>query len=149
MASILRQVSILRLVQSIPIHIASIVGIARAGLHAFRHTCASLLVEQGISMRIAQQQLRHSDPRITLAIYSQVIGDSHRQAVEKLSSVLDVCWPQLATNGDEQNVKGQFDSVRLLVVAVGIELLFHFTKSRVFTVLPTASQINWSQMELI
>jgi len=32
--------------------------------------------------------------------------------------------------------------------AAGIELLFHFTKSRVFTVLPTASQINWSQMEL-
>jgi integrase len=82
-------------------------GIARAGLHAFRHTCASLLVEQGISMRIAQQQLGHSDPRITLAIYSHVIGDSHRQAVEKLSSVLDVSWPQLATNEGEQNVKGQ------------------------------------------
>src|SRR5258708_31524665 len=35
-----------------------------------------------------------------------------------------------------------------LVGAVGIELLFNFTKSRVFTVLPTASQMNWSQMEL-
>jgi len=35
-------------------------------------------------MRIAQQQLGHSDPRITLAIYSHVIGDSHRQAVENL-----------------------------------------------------------------
>jgi len=69
-------------------------GIARAGLHAFRHTCASLLVEQGISMRIAQQQLGHSDPRITLAIYSHVIGDSHRQAVEKLSTALDISWPQ-------------------------------------------------------
>ena len=31
---------------------------------------------------------------------------------------------------------------------MGIELLFNFTKSRVFTVLPTAIQINWSQMEL-
>ena len=82
-------------------------GIGRARLHAFRHTCASLLVEQGISMRIAQQQLGHSDPRITPAIYSHVIGDSHRQAVEKLSSVLDFCWPQLATNDDERKVKGQ------------------------------------------
>ncbi len=36
-----------------------------------------------------------------------------------------------------------------MVGAVGIELLFNFTKSRVFTVLPTASQMNWSQMELI
>ena len=31
---------------------------------------------------------------------------------------------------------------------MGIELLFNFTKSRVFTVLATAIQINWSQMEL-
>ena len=38
--------------------------------------------------------------------------------------------------------------LRRLVGAVGIELLFNFIKSRVFTVLPTASQINWSQMEL-
>ncbi len=35
-----------------------------------------------------------------------------------------------------------------MVGAVGIELLFHFTKSRVFTVLPTARQMIWSQMEL-
>jgi hypothetical protein len=32
--------------------------------------------------------------------------------------------------------------------AVGIELLLNFIKSRVFTVLPTAIQMNWSQMEL-
>jgi integrase len=63
-------------------------GIQRAGLHAFRHTCASLLVSQGISPRIAQQQLGHSDPRITLAVYSHVIGDTHREAVEKLASAL-------------------------------------------------------------
>jgi len=37
---------------------------------------------------------------------------------------------------------------RRLVGAVGIELLFNFIKSHVFTVLPTASQMNWSQMEL-
>ena|SRR5258708_37632292 len=32
--------------------------------------------------------------------------------------------------------------------AAGIELLFNFTKFRVFTVLPTVNQMNWSQMEL-
>jgi hypothetical protein len=31
---------------------------------------------------------------------------------------------------------------------VGIALLYNFIKSHVFTVLPTASQMNWSQMEL-
>ena len=39
-------------------------------------------------------------------------------------------------------------TLRMGSVLVGIELLFNFTKSRVFTVLPTAIQINWSQMEL-
>lgn len=38
--------------------------------------------------------------------------------------------------------------MRLLVGAVGIELSFNLTKSRVLTVLPTASQMSWSQMEL-
>ena len=31
--------------------------------------------------------------RVTLAVYSHVIGDSHREAVEKLASVLDVLDP--------------------------------------------------------
>src|SRR5437899_8469514 len=31
---------------------------------------------------------------------------------------------------------------------MGIELLINSTKSHVFTVLPTANQMNWSQMEL-
>src|SRR6266851_10279762 len=39
-------------------------------------------------------------------------------------------------------------SGRWIIGTVGIELLLNFTKSRVFTVLPTASQMNWSQMEL-
>src|SRR5258708_10188187 len=38
------------------------------------------------------------------------------------------------------------ESTRFMVGAVGIELLIKFTKSRVFTVLPTANQMNWSQM---
>ena len=78
-----------KLTQRKPQPLLKRLGIPRAGSHAFRHTCASLLVSQGISPRIAQQQLGHSDPRITLAVYSHVIGDSHRQAVEKLASVLD------------------------------------------------------------
>jgi hypothetical protein len=32
---------------------------------------------------------------------------------------------------------------------VGFELLIQFTKSHVVTVLPTADQMNWSQMQLI
>ena len=60
----------------------------RCGLHAFRHTHSSLLIELGAPPTVAQEQLRHSDPRITLGIYSHVVGDSQRNAVEKLAELL-------------------------------------------------------------
>ena len=41
-----------------------------------------------------------------------------------------------------------YEQMGWLVGAVGIELLIKLTKSRVVTVLPTANQMNWSQMEL-
>jgi integrase len=62
--------------------------VPRCGLHAFRHTHSSLLVEGGAPVSVAQAQLRHSDPRVTLGIYSHVIGDSQRGAVEKLAAIL-------------------------------------------------------------
>lgn len=70
-----------------------LLGIRKAGLHAFRHTHSSLLIEQGTSPTVTGAQLGHSDPRITLAVYSHILGDAHREAVEKLSVVLDLDGP--------------------------------------------------------
>ncbi len=44
---------------------------------------------------MAQKQLRHSDARITLGIYGHVIGDSHREAVNKVASILFPTVPNL------------------------------------------------------
>ena len=63
--------------------------IQRCGLHAFRHTHSSMLVESGAPVSVAQAQLGHADPSITLGIYSHVIGDSQRRAVEKVAGILD------------------------------------------------------------
>ena len=38
---------------------------------------------------MAQAQLRHSDPRITLGIYAHVIGDAHREFVDSVAKNLD------------------------------------------------------------
>jgi hypothetical protein len=38
---------------------------------------------------VAQAQLGHVDPSIALGIYSHVIGDSQRRAVEKVAEILD------------------------------------------------------------
>lgn len=62
--------------------------IPRCGLHAFRHTVASVLVDSGAPVTVAQAQLRHSDIRTTLG-YTHVLGDSQRQAMEVVASILD------------------------------------------------------------
>lgn len=62
-------------------------GIARAGWHAFRHAQASALVATGANPKIAQAQLGHSDIRVTLELYSHVIGDEHRKAVSRAAEM--------------------------------------------------------------
>lgn len=73
--------------------------IPHCGLHAFRHTHASLLLDSGATLKVVQEQLRHSDPRVTLAIYSHVIGDSQRTAVEKLAELLRPLAPKSESEG--------------------------------------------------
>ena len=64
-------------------------GIPRCGLHAFRHSHTALLLDSGATPKVVQRQLRHSDARTTLEIYGHVVGDAHREAVEKVASIVD------------------------------------------------------------
>lgn len=65
-------------------------GIPRCGFHAFRHTHTSLLLATGATPKVTQTQLRHSDPRTTLGVYAHIVGDAHREAVERVASILDL-----------------------------------------------------------
>ena len=68
--------------------------IPRCGLHAFRHFHSTTLMDTGAAPQVAQAQMRHSDPRITLAVYSHVVGESQRKAVDKVAEVLDLVGPK-------------------------------------------------------
>ena len=59
----------------------------RVGLHAFRHTLASMLL-QTTGVAVAQRQLRHSDASTTLGHYGHILGNDHREAVEAIESAL-------------------------------------------------------------
>jgi len=74
--------------------------IPRCGLHAFRHTHSSSLVEGGAPVSVAQAQLRHADPRITLGFCCHVVGNSRRNAVEKLAAILRPNAPKSGPDGD-------------------------------------------------
>lgn len=60
---------------------------SRVGLHAFRHTLASMLL-QSTGVAVAQRQLRHADASTTLGHYGHILGNDHREAVETIESVL-------------------------------------------------------------
>jgi len=62
--------------------------IPRAGIHAFRHAHASLLMDVGASPTVTKTQMRHSDARVTLGFYAHIIGDSQREAVDKVGKIL-------------------------------------------------------------
>jgi integrase len=72
-------------------------GIPRCGLHAFRHAHTALLLHSGATPKVTQRQLRHADARTTLQVYGHVVGDAHREAVEKVSSIVDANGRQPAT----------------------------------------------------
>jgi integrase len=63
-------------------------GIPHAGMHAFRHCHASLLMDVGANPMVTKDQMRHSDARITLGVYGHVIGNSQRDAVDKVGELL-------------------------------------------------------------
>lgn len=61
-------------------------AIKRAGLqfHDLRRTNATALVQEGVDVKTAQERLGHSDPRLTIGLYAQVIKAGERDAADRL-----------------------------------------------------------------
>ena len=59
----------------------------RIGLHAFRHTLASMLL-QTTGAKVAQRQLRHADPAFTVGEYGHILDNDHTDAMDQIESVL-------------------------------------------------------------
>jgi integrase len=77
-------------------------GIPRCGLHAFRHSVASFIVDAGYSIEVAQQQLRHSNARTTLG-YTHFRRGATEQAMADVSNSL-----KLDAVGREQGKGSQY-----------------------------------------
>jgi integrase len=56
--------------------------------HALRHTCATLLLEQGIPARVVMDQLGHSQISLTLNTYSHVRPAMQTEAADALQRAL-------------------------------------------------------------
>ena len=55
--------------------------------HDLRHTAASLMLKQGISVKVVQERLGRSDAAMTLNVYSHVIPGMQREAAEKMDEI--------------------------------------------------------------
>ncbi|MBO3673859.1 tyrosine recombinase XerC [Streptomyces sp. NEAU-YJ-81] len=63
-------------------------GVRRVRFHDLRHTCASLLHEQGADARMIMEVLGHSSIRVTMDIYTFVRLDSQRSAFDRVGNAL-------------------------------------------------------------
>lgn len=68
-------------------------GLRAIGLHALRHTFASLLIQQGAPLAYVQAQMGHSSIRVTVDTYGHLIPGGNRAEVDKLD---DDRAPQLS-----------------------------------------------------
>lgn len=63
-------------------------GIARGGLHAFRHTNSTLMDHLGVPLKLRQQRLGHSDSSLTLDVYTHVVSEDDVRFAEQLDEIL-------------------------------------------------------------
>jgi integrase len=62
-------------------------GLPDIRLHDLRHSCATLLLAQGVSPRVVMETLGHSQVSLTLNTYSHVLPALQREAAAKMNAV--------------------------------------------------------------
>lgn len=63
-------------------------GLPRHRFHDLRHDCATLLLAQGVPMRVVMETLGHSQISLTMDTYSHVLPDLQREAAAKMDKAL-------------------------------------------------------------
>ena len=63
-------------------------GLPQRRFHDLRHSCATLLLVQGVSPRVVMDVLGHSQIGLTMNTYSHVIPDLRRDAASRMEEIL-------------------------------------------------------------
>jgi len=64
-------------------------GMRRIRFHDLRHSCATLLLVQGVSPRVVMEVLGHSEIALTMNAYSHVVPELQRDAAERMQAILE------------------------------------------------------------
>lgn len=68
--------------------LAAKAGLSNVRLHDLRHTCASMLLAQGVPPRVVMEILGHSSLDVTMNIYGHVMLDAQRDALRGMGGLL-------------------------------------------------------------
>ena len=63
-------------------------GLPQRRFHDLRHSCATLLLVQGVSPRVVMDVLGHSQIGLTMNTYSHVIPDLRREAARRMDDLI-------------------------------------------------------------
>lgn len=63
-------------------------GVGRRRFHATRHTCAVLLLDQGVALEVVSAVLGHANLSITADVYARVTQDAKRRALTQLDEAI-------------------------------------------------------------
>jgi integrase len=64
-------------------------GMRHIRFHDLRHSCATLLLVQGVSPRVVMEVLGHSEIALTMNAYSHVVPELRREAAQRMQAILE------------------------------------------------------------
>jgi integrase len=67
---------------------SSELGLPRLTAHGLRHTCATLMLANGVPPKVAAERLGHSDPALFMNLYSHVTPSMQKEAAAKIGAAL-------------------------------------------------------------
>ncbi|MCX5362371.1 site-specific integrase [Streptomyces sp. NBC_00124] len=76
--------------------------VPRVRVHDLRHTCASLLLAQGVDARTIMETLGHSTITMTLDTYAHVMDTTLRAAAERMDDALKLDESEVESEGGEE-----------------------------------------------
>ena len=95
----------------------------RADFHSLRKTFCTMMQNAGVPQRIAQEAMRHSDPRLTTQVYTDTKQFNMRKALSSLPGIIDdkkcppICPPNLVPKGQNLSfsvtLKNDFNGLKI------------------------------------
>ena len=63
-------------------------GLPKCRFHNLRHLCASIMLMQGVNVKVAQEHLGYKDISTTMNIYSHVLPSVAKEAAQKIGALV-------------------------------------------------------------